>query len=72
MGLAGVWRKSLASDWQLPMALQQEVASSEAITDDEILEKVQQTARDSPSRPRWMRWATRTFPLPARRAAAKL
>ena len=39
--------KSLASDWQLPMALQQEVASSEAITDDEILEKVQQTARDS-------------------------
>ncbi|HRO53146.1 MAG: preprotein translocase subunit SecA [Alicycliphilus sp.] len=39
--------KSLASDWQVPMALQQEVASSEAITDDEILEKVQQTARDS-------------------------
>ncbi|WOO32046.1 preprotein translocase subunit SecA [Diaphorobacter limosus] len=39
--------KSLASDWQLPMALQQEVASSQAITDDEILEKVQQTARDS-------------------------
>ncbi len=39
--------KSLASDWQLQLALQQEVASSEAITDEDILEKVQQTARES-------------------------
>ncbi len=39
--------KSLASDWQLQLALQQEVASSEAITDDDILEKVQQAARES-------------------------
>ncbi|MBS0506125.1 MAG: SEC-C domain-containing protein, partial [Proteobacteria bacterium] len=39
--------KALASDWQVPMALQQEVAGAEAITDDEILEKVQQAARES-------------------------
>ena len=39
--------KSLATDWQLSLALQQEVAGAEAITDDEILERVQQAARES-------------------------
>ena len=39
--------KALANDWQVQIALQQEVAGAEAITDDEILEKVQQAARDS-------------------------
>ncbi|WP_367066055.1 preprotein translocase subunit SecA [Oryzisolibacter sp. LB2S] len=38
--------KALATDWQLPMALQQEVAASDAITDEDILEKVQQAARE--------------------------
>ncbi|WP_404301867.1 preprotein translocase subunit SecA [Alicycliphilus denitrificans] len=38
--------KALATDWQVQIALQQEVAGSEAITDDDILEKVQQAARE--------------------------
>ena len=37
--------KALASDWQVPLALQQEVEGSEAITDDEILQKVLDAAR---------------------------
>ncbi|WP_144729324.1 preprotein translocase subunit SecA [Extensimonas perlucida] len=36
--------KALAQEWQLPLALQQEVAQSEAITDEDILEKVLQAA----------------------------
>ncbi len=37
--------KALAGEWQLELALQQEVAGSESITDDEILEKVLQAAK---------------------------
>ena len=37
--------KALASDWHLQVSLQQEVESSEAITDDEILQKVLDAAR---------------------------
>ncbi|GAD23163.1 preprotein translocase subunit SecA [Acidovorax sp. MR-S7] len=37
--------KALVSDWQVPLALQQEVEGSEAITDDEILQKVLDAAR---------------------------
>ena len=37
--------KALAQEWQLPLALQQEVAQSEAITDEDILEKVLQAAQ---------------------------
>ncbi|UJB65150.1 preprotein translocase subunit SecA [Acidovorax sp. YS12] len=37
--------KALAGEWQLDLALQQEVAGSESITDDEILEKVLQAAK---------------------------
>ena len=36
--------KALAQEWQLSLALQQEVAQSEAITDEDILEKVLQAA----------------------------
>ncbi|RKJ98577.1 preprotein translocase subunit SecA [Alicycliphilus denitrificans] len=44
--LAGL-EKALASDWQVQLALQQEVQGSDAITDEEILEKVQAAARDA-------------------------
>ncbi|MBS0292160.1 MAG: preprotein translocase subunit SecA [Proteobacteria bacterium] len=44
--LAGL-EKALASDWQISMALQKEVEGSDAITDEEILDKVQQTAREA-------------------------
>jgi len=37
--------KALAGEWQLELALQQEVAGSESITDEEILEKVLQAAK---------------------------
>ncbi|SFU39874.1 protein translocase subunit secA [Paenacidovorax caeni] len=37
--------KALAGEWQIELALQQEVAGSESITDEEILEKVLQTAK---------------------------
>ncbi len=36
--------KALAGEWQLALALQQEVAGANSITDDEILEKVLQAA----------------------------
>ena len=36
--------KTLASEWQLELALQQEVAQSQSITDEEIVEKVVQAA----------------------------
>ncbi|MHA7599567.1 preprotein translocase subunit SecA [Alicycliphilus sp. T452] len=39
--------KALASDWQIQLALQQEVQGSDAITDEEILEKVQGAAREA-------------------------
>jgi preprotein translocase subunit SecA len=39
--------KALAAEWQIELPLQQEVAGSEAITDEEILEKVLQTANAS-------------------------
>lgn len=38
---------ALANDWQIQLALQKEVEGSDAITDDEILEKVQQAAREA-------------------------
>ncbi|WP_287805407.1 preprotein translocase subunit SecA [Diaphorobacter sp.] len=44
--LAGL-EKALASDWQVSLALQKEVEGSDAITDEEILEKVQQAAREA-------------------------
>ena len=44
--LAGL-EKALASDWQVQLALQQEVQGSDAITDEEILEKVLQAAREA-------------------------
>ncbi|MBS0391632.1 MAG: preprotein translocase subunit SecA [Proteobacteria bacterium] len=44
--LAGL-EKALATDWQISMALQKEVEGSDAITDEEILEKVQQAAREA-------------------------
>ncbi|ADU98674.1 preprotein translocase subunit SecA [Alicycliphilus denitrificans] len=44
--LAGL-EKTLASDWQVQLALQQEVQGSDAITDEEILEKVLQAAREA-------------------------
>ena len=37
--------KALAGEWQIELALQQEVAGSESITDEEILEKVLQAAK---------------------------
>ena len=37
--------KALAGEWQLELALQQEVAGSESITDEDILEKVLQAAK---------------------------
>jgi len=39
--------KALLKDWQLEIALQQEVAGSDAITDEDILDKVQQAARET-------------------------
>ncbi|MGX5662784.1 preprotein translocase subunit SecA [Diaphorobacter nitroreducens] len=44
--LAGL-EKALANDWQVSLALQKEVEGSDAITDEEILEKVQQAAREA-------------------------
>ena len=38
--------KTLASEWQIDLPLQQEVAGSESITDEEILEKVTKAAHD--------------------------
>jgi len=39
--------KALAEDWQVQLALQQEVQGSSSVTDDEILEKVLQAAHAS-------------------------
>ncbi len=39
--------KVLAEEWHVSIALQQEVQGASAITDDEILEKVQQAANDA-------------------------
>ncbi|MGD9772593.1 preprotein translocase subunit SecA [Diaphorobacter sp.] len=44
--LAGL-EAALANDWQVSLALQHEVEGSDAITDEEILEKVLQAARDA-------------------------
>ena len=38
--------KALASEWQIDLSLQQDVAGSESITDDDILEKVVKAAHD--------------------------
>ena len=38
--------KALASEWQIDLSLQQDVAGSESITDEDILEKVVKAAHD--------------------------